>query len=150
MIKTLIDPIIRRPDGIQVAALVFKRTAKGIKVLIVTSRRSKRWIIPKGWPIKGKSLADTAGTEAWEEAGFTNPLAPPLEIGTFRYEKQLTSGVPIPITVHIFALETDELAKKFPEKGQRRRKWVTPKRAKALLKNDDISSALETLLKSQK
>jgi 8-oxo-dGTP pyrophosphatase MutT (NUDIX family) len=53
---------------------------------LVTTRRTKRWIIPKGWPIKGLKPSKTAAREAFEEAGVSGRVgAKPL--GVFTYEK---------------------------------------------------------------
>lgn len=146
MIKKLIDPLLRRPDAIQCAALVYRRGRTGIQILVITSREAKRWIIPKGWPMAGKTLTEAARIEAWEEAGLKNVIGDPIEIGTYRYEKYNSGGVPVPITVFIHAFETDQLEKKFPEKGQRKRKWVSPKRAQKILKNAEISAAIDRLI----
>ena len=146
MIKSILDPILKRPDHIQIAALVYRVTPKGIQILTVTSRGTKRWILPKGWPMEGKTLIQAAQTEAWEEAGLVNVVSPAFELGTFKYMKHLETGLPVPVVAHTFAFETDELAKKFPEKGQRKRKWVDAKRAKKLLKHPEIGTLIDTLL----
>ena len=62
-------PMLSRPRRLQVAALCFRRTDTGCEVLLVTSRDTGRWVIPKGWPMEGKSSAESAAQEAWEEAG---------------------------------------------------------------------------------
>ena len=61
--------MVKRPHGRQVAALCTRKGKKGNEVLLVTSRRRGRWIVPKGWPMEGKSFPETALEEAWEEAG---------------------------------------------------------------------------------
>ena len=61
--------MVKRPHGRQVAALCTRKGKKGNEVLLVTSRRRGRWIVPKGWPMEGKSFPETALEEAWEEGG---------------------------------------------------------------------------------
>lgn len=149
MLKTILDPMLKRPDPMQCGALVYRKSKKGLRILVITSRGTKRWIIPKGWPMDNKTLLEAAQTEAWEEAGVKNILGNPYELGSFRYKKRLDSGLPIPVFTHVFAFETDELAKKFPEKGQRKRKWVTAKRAKIMLKDGELSDLIDELVGHQ-
>lgn len=88
---------------------------------------------------------EAARIEAWEETGLTQILSEPFECGSYVYLKRLKNGTLIPTRVTNFAFETNELSKKFPEKGKRKRKWVSIKRAKARLKNDGISEMLDAL-----
>jgi 8-oxo-dGTP pyrophosphatase MutT (NUDIX family) len=79
-------------------------------------------MIPKGWPMAGKSLSDSAAQEAFEEAGIKGKIdAQP--IGTFRHVKQhlLFGRLEVDILVHPMAVER-ELGD-WPEKGERQRKW---------------------------
>ena len=69
VLRDVVGPMFRRPRSLQVAALCHRRTKAGQKeVLLVTSRGTGRWILPKGWPMRGKSDAQAAAQEAWEEA----------------------------------------------------------------------------------
>lgn len=99
-----------------------KRSKKKPEVLLVTSRRSGRWMIPKGWPMPGKSLADSAAQEAFEEAGIKGRIEA-TPIGSFRHVKQhlLFGTIEVDIFVHPLAVER-ELGN-WPEKGERNRKW---------------------------
>jgi len=101
-----------------------KRSKKKAEVLLVTGRRSGRWMIPKGWPMAGKSLADSAAQEAFEEAGIKGKIEP-KPIGSFRHVKQhlLFGTLEVDILVHPLAVER-ELGN-WPEKGERNRKWFT-------------------------
>jgi hypothetical protein len=67
----LLSPFLRRPKRLQVAALCYKQAndTDDKEILLVTSRDTGRWIIPKGWPIDGKNASEAALQEAWEEAG---------------------------------------------------------------------------------
>lgn len=127
----------------QYAALCFRRTGKHEhEVLLITSRDTGRWIIPKGWPMKGKSGSECALREAFEEAGVEGkPSAAP--IGVYAYDKILPNGVQ-PCIVSVYPVEVDELRKDFPEKGQRERKWFSPKAAAEKVDEPE----LRTLLKS--
>src|SRR3954470_23354950 len=78
---------------IQYAALPYRRRADGaMEILLVTSRETKRWVIPKGWPIKGRRPHVAAAREALEEAGLVGRVDKE-PIGTYRYNKRLKNGV---------------------------------------------------------
>jgi len=123
---------------IQTGALPWRLgRGKRAEVLLVTGRRSGRWMIPKGWPMGGKSLANAAAQEAFEEAGVEGTIdANPL--GTFRHTKQhLVLGLlDVSIVVHPLAVER-ELAN-WPEHGQRERKWFSIKQAAQSVDSDEL------------
>lgn len=110
----------------QYAALPWRRAPDGtIRVLLITSRETRRWIIPKGWPMKNRTPAEAAAQEAYEEAGVTG-VARSKPIGRYVYGKRLRDGAVQAVTVLVFALEAmvEQLA--FPEQDQREKLWTTP------------------------
>lgn len=106
-------------------------------MLLVTGRRSGRWMIPKGWPIRGKSLAGAAAQEAYEEAGVEGRVDK-TPLGSFRHTKQhLTVGMlDVSIVVHPLAVEREH--KNWPEDGQRERKWLSIERAADSVDSDEL------------
>lgn len=110
----------------QCGALCHRRNpASGeTEVLLVTARESGRWIIPKGWPIKGKTLDRTAEIEAHEEAGVRGK-ARGKPLGYFTYLKTRDDGGVIACTVAVYLVEVRSLDAAFREKGQRRIEWVS-------------------------
>ena len=72
---------------LQTGALPWRISGKTIEILLVTGRRSGQWTIPKGWPMPGKTLAEAAAQEAFEEAGVEGTVDP-VPIGSFRHVKQ--------------------------------------------------------------
>jgi 8-oxo-dGTP pyrophosphatase MutT (NUDIX family) len=75
-------------DHIQFGALPFRITATGrLKIMMLTSRETRRWVIPKGWPIKGLKPHEVAVREAYEEAGLVGRIASKRPIGISHYEK---------------------------------------------------------------
>lgn len=114
-----------------------KRSKKKPEVLLVTGRRSGRWMIPKGWPMPGKSLADSAAQEAFEEAGIKGKIEP-TPIGSFRHVKQhlLFGTLEVDIFVHLLAVER-ELGN-WPEKGERSRKWFAIDEAAERVDSDEL------------
>ncbi len=106
----------------QIAALPWRAKKGRIEILLITSRETKRWVIPKGWPMDGLKDYSAARREADEEAGVVGHMkrAP---IGTYRYDKRLNDGSLQPCNVHVFALEVTEKRRTWKEKGQRTRSW---------------------------
>jgi 8-oxo-dGTP pyrophosphatase MutT (NUDIX family) len=110
----------------QVAALCW-RAASTLEVLLITSLKSQRWILPKGWPHDGTSLADSAAREAEEEAGVTGEVTA-LPLGHYRYIKD-KQGAALPIRVEVFALKVTGQHHTWPEKGTRKLLWLPPDQA---------------------
>jgi 8-oxo-dGTP pyrophosphatase MutT (NUDIX family) len=96
----------------------------GPRVLLVTSRETGRWVLPKGWPKKRLSGAETAAAEAFEEAGLIGDVAE-KPIGAFRYDKRTRDGGIIACDVDVFSMAVSELLDDWPERTQRRRAWFT-------------------------
>ena len=117
---------------------------KKAEVMLVTSRRGGRWMIPKGWPMVGMSLADSAAREAFEEAGIKGKIDPE-PIGTFRHVKQhvLLGSMEVDILVHALAVE-DEL-RDWPERGQRARKWFGLKAAAETVESKELRKLIVQL-----
>src|SRR5947209_14678636 len=103
-------PSNREPDReprAQYAALPWRRNAAGaIEVLLITSRETRRWVIPKGWPIKGLKSPQTAAREAFEEAGVEGLVAK-KKLGVFHYDKRLRSGRIQRVRVGVYPLQVD-------------------------------------------
>lgn len=125
----------RRPVVMQVAALCVD-PASG-KFLLITGRGAGRWLIPKGWPMPGRSLGGAALQEAWEEAGVRGTAAD-NPVGCYRYEKNAGRRLCFPIDVQVYIITVDSLAKNFPERGQRRRRWFTPPEAARLIGEEGL------------
>lgn len=129
------------PPSLQVAALCWRRSAKGVRVVLITSRDTGRWVIPKGWPMRRRSEAEAAEREAWEEAGIRGRLSE-QSVGLYTYRKVLGPGRAIPCVVRVFPLEVSEQLKTYPETGQRRIKWFSPARAARRVDEPDLARIL--------
>jgi 8-oxo-dGTP pyrophosphatase MutT (NUDIX family) len=116
------------PPSLQVGALCWRRTGKGLRVLLITSRDTGRWVIPKGWPMRRRSDPEAAAREAWEEAGVQGEIAL-RSIGLFTYRKFLGPRRWIPCAVRVFPLEVRARLKEYPERKQRNARWFTPEKA---------------------
>lgn len=117
------------------------------EVLLITSRETGRWVIPKGWPMKGLSDADAAAVEAWEEAGISEAKHDGKPVGHYEYKKKLDDGSSVPVKVSVFRLKVKDISKSFPERKQRRRKWVSPKNAAALVREPGLKKILTGIKK---
>lgn len=120
------NAILGRTGGRQVAALCWRR-APLLEVLLITSLRTRRWILPKGWPVPGLSLADSAAREALEEAGIVGEVG--VEpVGRYDYVKEKKHGA-TPCTVEIFPLKVTGQRRSWPEKGAREIVWLPAEKA---------------------
>jgi 8-oxo-dGTP pyrophosphatase MutT (NUDIX family) len=129
----------------QVAALCWRRNPK-LEILLVTSLRSRRWILPKGWPELGMTLAESAAHEAMEEAGMVGEVAA-APVGRYQYLKEKKDGFSLPCEVVIFALEVKLRRRIWPEKGQRELLWLTPELAAARVDEPGLRHILASFAK---
>lgn len=123
--------------ALQTGALPWRLGARSRpEILLVTGRRSGRWMIPKGWPMIGRSLADAAAREAFEEAGIRGRIDQ-QPLGSFGHAKRgLFGTINVEILVHPLAVE-EELPE-WPEKAQRTRRWFPLKEAVALVESEGL------------
>lgn len=122
----------------QFGALCFRMMRGKPEVLLVTSRRTRRWIVPKGWPMNGKTPAQAAEIEAWEEAGVRGRMYERC-LGLYSYRKTVDDGDDLPCVTMIYAMKVRELSNDYPEAHERKRKWMRPKRAAALVDEPDLA-----------
>ncbi|NOX74368.1 MAG: NUDIX hydrolase [Alphaproteobacteria bacterium] len=128
-------------EGTQYAALCYRaRKGRKVEILLVTSRKTGRWIPPKGWPMKGKSPEKAAAQEAFEEAGVKGQVYD-FALGRYRYKRENGVGKPSD-EAYIFPLEVEKLAKRFKEKGQRKIKWFSPKKAAMLVREPKLKKII--------
>lgn len=125
----------------QFGALCYRIRKDKPEVLLITSRGSGRWIIPKGWPMLGKTPGECALTEAWEEAGVQGKASEQC-LGLFSYTKIDETRENLPCVGLVFPVKVKALAKTYPEAGQRRRKWLRPKKAATLVSEPELSVIL--------
>ena len=125
----------------QVGALPWRRRDGILEVLLVTSRETKRWVSPKGWPMPYRSDPEAAATEAWEEAGVKGLIAP-VPVGGYSYVKRMKDGSDRPCRVKVYALEVTAQRDDWPEAGQRDRRWFIPADAADLVAEPELASLL--------
>ena len=126
----------------QVGALCFQIIPKeNPKVLLITSRRSQRWIIPKGWPIKGLKSYKVAEQEAFEEAGASG-TAFDFCLGSYSYIKKLDQGLR-KCVVYVYPLKVENLISDYDEAHERSRRWINISNATELLSEPELKDILK-------
>lgn len=134
-----VEPVEKRQ---QVAALCYRVTDAGKQVLLITSRDTGRWIVPKGWPMAGKTDFEAALQEAWEEAGVSKADIEEDPMGYFDYDKGLSSGDTVPVEAQVYLTRVRNLENDYPEVDERTRKWFTPAQASELVDEPDLKRIL--------
>ncbi|MBP0482298.1 NUDIX hydrolase [Sagittula salina] len=136
------------PDvGEQIAALPLRWDDKGqVRVLMVTSRDTGRWVMPKGWEMDGRKPWHAAEIEALEEAGAKGYISEEV-LGTYRYPKILKDGRIVPCVVRVYPMIVSKLLRDWKERKQRTRKWFAPKAAAKRVVEPELSELLMMLHK---
>jgi 8-oxo-dGTP pyrophosphatase MutT (NUDIX family) len=130
-------------DGarLQYAALPY-RAHDDLEVLLITSRETGRWVLPKGWPMKGRKPHACAAREALEEAGVKGRIGKNA-IGAYRYVKRLAEDAAIPCSVQVYPLRVERQLKCWPEQGQRSLAWFSAADAASLVDEDELATLIE-------
>lgn len=115
--------------------------AQGLEILLITSRETRRWVIPKGWPMSGRSAAESAAQEAYEEAGIRGQMAV-HSMGHYTYSKRQRGGARKRFRVDVFAMEVSEVLDLWPEAHERARQWLTPEEAWALVEEPELAALI--------
>lgn len=130
------------PCRTQVAALPWRRTESGtFEVMLVTSRGTGRWVLPKGWREEREQPHEAAAREAGEEAGVGGAISR-REIGRFYYTKLLSSGARWRCEVHVYPMEVDRVEDKWPERKKRTRRWFPAHEAAGLVQERDLGELI--------
>ena len=127
----------------QVGALAYRIADGAVEVLLITSRDTGRWVIPKGWGMKNKTDAQAAAIEAEEEAGMRGAVGK-RPLGAYHYAKTLKSGQPAVCQVTVYPLAVDRQLKKWKERGQRTLRWFAPAEAAALVAEPELAELIAT------
>jgi 8-oxo-dGTP pyrophosphatase MutT (NUDIX family) len=129
------------------AGVIAYRVLDGkVRVLLVTSRDTGRWIIPKGNIKAGEMPCKAAENEAYEEAGVKGTIIGSMPLGIYNYFKRLASGQARPATVEVYLLLVKERLKKWPERNKRKLSWVSTKEAVGLVEEPGIVPLLLRLV----
>ncbi len=137
---SVLGPLLQRPKRLQMAALCHRGEGDDKEYLLVTSRDTGRWIIPKGWPIRGLKSNETALQEAWEEAGVKGRATGTDPVGRYTYNKKQANGVEIPVETLVYSVAVNDLSEDFPEAHERKRRWVDADAAAELVNEAELKS----------
>jgi 8-oxo-dGTP pyrophosphatase MutT (NUDIX family) len=140
---------VERPGlRMQYAALPYRDEGE-LEVLLVTSRETRRWIIPKGWPMASRHAWESAAREALEEAGVEGAVSH-TPVGTYIYDKRLAGGVLVPCSVEVFALKVARQRKQWREKDQRDVRWFPIAEAIEMVQEQSLKALLRSFASSHK
>ena len=128
----------------QYGALCWRMHRGRVEVLLITSRDTGRWVIPKGWPMADRRPDEAAAQEAWEEAGVTGESGG-TALGLFSYDKARKTKEALPCVVTVYPLRVERLAARFPERAERRRRWFSAERAARLVAEPELRAMLAQL-----
>jgi 8-oxo-dGTP pyrophosphatase MutT (NUDIX family) len=114
--------------------------SQAVEILVITSRETGRFIIPKGWPMRRLDGFEAAAREAYEEAGVVGSIGH-KPIGTYTYLKHQPHGFER-VKVEVFPMEVKEQREEWPEKGQRKMKWLSTDDAALLVDEPDLGQLI--------
>jgi 8-oxo-dGTP pyrophosphatase MutT (NUDIX family) len=137
------------PKSQQVAALPWRKCEHGIEILLVTTRTTKRWVIPKGWSMDGKADHEAAAIEAFEEAGVRGVVRA-SSVGRYSYMKILRSGKLRKLDVRVYGLNVREELADWPERDERQRQWVTLSQAESLIGEVELLPVITKFAKNHR
>ena len=141
------EVVIEGDEPLPQAGVIAYRIRRGeVQVLLMTSRDTGRWIIPKGNVKPGSSPSKAAAQEALEEAGVKGTIVSSTPLGVYTYFKKLGSGEVRAAAVEVFLLQVKKQLKKWPEKGERKLAWVSAKKAVGLIEEPGVVPLLVRLL----
>ncbi|MBD9445119.1 MULTISPECIES: NUDIX domain-containing protein [unclassified Rhizobium] len=125
----------------QVGALCYRKSLRGIDILLITTRQTKRWTIPKGWPCANLKAYQAAEREAWEEAGVRGKIRKKT-FGHYTYTKYLKDNEHVTSIVGVYLLEVRRERLKFPEQDQRDLIWRHPREAAVLVQEPELKGLI--------
>ncbi len=125
---------------LQYGAIPYRMADEGLRVLLVTSRETRRWVIPRGNPMRGRKPHKAAAIEAFEEAGVVGRIRSKA-LGSFLYDKIRANGAQ-PCSVKVFPLKVREIREEWPEAHERERRWFSPEDAADLVQEPGLAELL--------
>ncbi|TDJ56950.1 MAG: NUDIX hydrolase [Ignavibacteria bacterium] len=126
-------------DFTQSAIIPYRLEEGKLEILLITSIRKKKWIIPKGFIEFNLSAFESAKKEAFEEAGVigTNET---IELGSFTIKKYGGRT-----NIVVYSMEVEKFKDDYPEKNLRKRKWYSVEEAIETISIPEVIKMIETL-----
>lgn len=125
----------------QYGALPYVVTNDGVLVCLITSRGSKRWVIPKGWPKPTHPTHEMAAREAREEAGLLGAISSE-PLGSYLYRKRLHMFARVQCRVTVYPLLVETQLVVWPEKAERSLIWLPPRKAAKRVAEPELSKII--------
>ena len=129
----------------QFGALCYRVEKGMVQILLVTSRGTKRWIVPKGWPEDGLTPAEVAAKEADEEAGVTGKVKQ-RPIGVYSYKKHMENAESLPCIVTLYALKVKKQRDSYAEQSERCRKWFSCDEAASQVAEPELARLIKAFV----
>ena len=145
--KSALSAPVAAPERLQVAALPW-RDLDGLEIMLVSSRETRRWIIPKGWPMAGRSGSAAAAIEAIEEAGLLGAISAE-PIGFYTYAKRFFRKVE-PCRVEVFPLRVVRQRETWPEKHERETRWFPAVEAMEAVSDPGLAELIAGFIRSHR
>jgi 8-oxo-dGTP pyrophosphatase MutT (NUDIX family) len=123
----------------QSGVLPYRRRDGKIEVLLITSIRKKKWIIPKGYVEFNLSHFESAKKEAFEEAGIYGENET-IELGSFQVQKNIGTCF-----IRVFSMEVTKVLDEYPDKEKRRRKWFSVEEAVQSVEIQELKQMITAL-----
>ncbi|MBO0344658.1 NUDIX hydrolase [Roseibium sp. CAU 1637] len=135
-LKRVFKSLFTIPDRLQIGALCYRWMDDELQVLLLTTRDTRRWILPKGWPMMKKKGHRTALIEAFEEAGVIGRVTDKQPFDSFQSHKGFGGGLKVDTSVLVYVIEAVEMTENFPEAGEREIRWLSVGEALDLIEED--------------
>ena len=123
----------------QSGVLPYRKKDGELQILLITSMKRKKWILPKGYIEFNLSPFESAKKEAYEEAGVIGANET-VELGSYRIDRSI--GI---CDIKVFSMEVIEILEDYPEKNLRKRKWFSVKEAAENISMPDVSGMILSL-----
>ena len=139
--KAVKNSALTNGRGRQYAALPF-RFHHHLEILLISSRETHRWVIPKGWPMKGRKPHAAAAREALEEAGVVGRIAK-QPVGSYQYIKRLKNGAPLQCTVDVFPMMVSRQRDRWREQDERTVRWFPAEEAAVAVEEPELQALID-------
>ena len=127
----------------QVGALPVRETEGGLEICLVTTRETRRWTIPKGWPMPGRKDREAAAIEALEEAGLVGKSRPKA-LGSYLYWKRQTDHLEL-VRVKVFRLDVHRQLDQWKESAERQVAWFSVEAAAEIVSEPGLAAVIGAL-----
>ena len=134
-------------ENVQYAALPWRIVDGALEVLLITTRNTRRWIVPKGWPIAEYTPQACAAFEAMEEAGVAGVVEAEA-FGTFHYDKLRKSGEVLACKVYVYPIKVTRRRRQWPEKRARDCEWCSVEEAISRIKETGLRRLIKKFAKT--